>query len=345
MAEFWDWFSDVHLDFFETIEDGRCADLQTQTNEAVQRMFPNFGWVYGVGDPAKGGHSLTITGEGIIHQQLLTDYWASQAPDLPGWTFYPARQPGKFDGKLVFNGDQEFEFNALWVTPRVNEERELIDLFLWHPLFDQIDQKTNVMFIILDEALGEFGVDMWVGKIEITDEKLADSMPLAELKSFIEEEFESRGWEAHPPCQSYTSYSNNEPSDHFLRADVFAGTTRNFMLIREFAEADGQMEDLIPDTGAEFVFITIDSKILPSGEEIAFRGSIEDKLEERLKADLSGDLLGGASGTNYSYIDLVIYDGDRSLKLIHETLVEKQLPSGTSIHFFAKGNEARRIVL
>ena len=45
------------------------------------------------------------------------------------------------------------------------------------------------------------------------------------------------------------------------------------------------------------------------------------------------------------YIDLLLLDGDRSLQTVIKLLKEFDLPTGTAIHYFAKGNEGRRYFL
>ena len=54
-----------------------------------------------LGPGENGGHSFTLSGEGNLHRQLLTQYWVSRAPTLEGWTFYPARV-GKIDGIRIY---------------------------------------------------------------------------------------------------------------------------------------------------------------------------------------------------------------------------------------------------
>ncbi len=66
----------------------------------VNELSPGFAWVFGPG--ADGiGHSFTLSGEGVIHRQLLALQWLSRAPVINGWTFYAARQPGPISGHTI----------------------------------------------------------------------------------------------------------------------------------------------------------------------------------------------------------------------------------------------------
>jgi len=345
VTEFWLWYEGVAQSFFDTIEEGNCGDLSEETSGICSRLFPGFDWVFGPGPEEIGGHSFTLSGNGNKHLQFLTEHWSSKAPDLPGWTFYPARQPGQFDPEtgLVVDGN-DFKFGKIWVTPEIDSEQEKIHLAAWHPLFEVVeDKKMMVLFLMLDEALGEYGVGSSLGAIEISKDQLANSFPLSELPEFVKQTEADRGWKRYAPTECYTSYKGNPKETAYLRSDVFAGSTSHFRLVTEYIEAEGNYEDPLENTGAEFVFIALDSKILPKGNEIHFRAEIEDAIEESLRD--SGQLIGGASGVDYSYIDLLLFDGDRSLAIVKEVLLEQNLPEGTGIHFFAQGNEGRRIFL
>ena len=91
VTEFWEWYSGVAERFFETIEDGRCADLTDEVAAFMNKTLPGMAWVFGPGE--KGGHSFTVSGEGNLAKQFLAEYWHSRAPDIPTWTFYASRQP------------------------------------------------------------------------------------------------------------------------------------------------------------------------------------------------------------------------------------------------------------
>jgi len=97
---FWEWYAQVGPRFLETIEAGRCADLAGEVAGKVGELLPGFAWVFGPG-ANRVGHSFTLSGEGDFHRQLLTIHWQSQAPVLPGWTFYAARQAEGIAGKRI----------------------------------------------------------------------------------------------------------------------------------------------------------------------------------------------------------------------------------------------------
>ncbi len=348
VADFWKWYSERASYFYDTIEDGGCGDLQPEISENVNRLWGDLAWVFGPGPDEKDGHSFTLTGEGLLHRQFLTKYWLDQAPELEGWTFYSSRQPGEAgSGFSIGIGEHKFEFGSLWVSAKPDLENESVDLAAWHPLFSEVDKevRSTVLYLILDEVLGEFGTDLWLGTIETTDTELADSMPVSELREYIHELELKEGWQKSDPTETYSLYELPEPDDEFLRSDTVTGTVRNMALINKYLNSHGEMEDELEGSGAEFVFVAFDSAVLPDGEETDFRAGIEDRLEDVLMKEKSGLILGGAIGRNLTYMDLLIFDGDRSLQLIKDELIRQELPAGTTIHFFASGNEGRRVIL
>jgi hypothetical protein len=202
-----------------------------------------------------------------------------------------------------------------------------------------------VLFLFLDEALGEYGTQRWVGEIKLNNQRLAQAMPLTELLDYVQREQAKHGWKSLPPGKSATSYRIKEPEGNYLRSDVFVGTSMHFRLVREYREAGGRLSDPLAGTGADFVFVAFPADHLPRGEEVAVRGRIEEALDGALQAAHSGRLLGGSMGRQNAYIDLLLVDGARSMELLREVLRSERLPPGTSIHYFAKEKLGRRVVL
>jgi len=346
VQRFWEWYSEVAPHLYKTIEAKKCDDLATTVSAKVGELLPGFAWVFGPGANGKG-HSFTLTGEGVLHQQMLAMFWHSQAPALSGWTFYYARQPGSIEGIRMDKANKVFNPLEFWITTTLNSESEKIDLVVWHPLFGEMPEKDRytVLFLFLDEALGEFGTQQWIGEIKLNDQKLADSMPLHELNLFLKQVEGETGWKKFPPGESWVGYQMKQPNKQFLRGDVIAGSTTNYQLIEEYLDAEGELPDPLAGTGADYVFISFDAKFLPDGKQSEARGIIEDALAEALKSDSNGRLLGGAFGTQNAYIDLLVFDDSNSLETVLRVLKDQNLPLGTSINYFAKEKHGHRIVL
>ncbi|HEV2434616.1 MAG TPA: hypothetical protein VG077_01330 [Verrucomicrobiae bacterium] len=346
VQDFWNWYAEVAPRFYQTIEAKNCPSLATEVSAKVDEMLPGFAWVFGPGENGNG-HSFTLTGAGNPHRQLLAAFWRSQAPVLPGWTFYPARQPGTIEGQKIQIQGMTFDPIEFWLVPEIDRENKKIDLIVWHPLFAKMEEQNRwtVLFLFLDEVLGEFGTQQWVGEIKLNDQRLAEAMPLQELQPYVKALETETGWIKYPPGEIWTSYRFEKTHADFLRGDIFVGTTSHIPIVNDYVRSKGELPNPLENTGADFVFISFRAAFLPEGKQSEARGRIEDALNQALRTESNGQLLGGAYGHQNAYIDLLVIDGSNSLETVKEVLKEHNLPSGTSINYFAKERRGQRIEL
>jgi len=345
---FWLWYASAAERFYKAIEAGECSALATEVNEKIDELLDGFAWVFGPGENGQG-HSFTLTGEANRHRQLLAAYWKDKAPVIDGWTFYASRQPSPDVSRFQLDLENGLKFNPaeLWITVAVNEEDEAFDIHAWNPKFADMQERHRflVLFLLLDEALGELGTQRWIREIKISDAKLAHAMPLKELSSFVSEVSEKHGWKLLAPGESATLYRHKSQHTRFPRGDILVGVTLQSDLIHDYLEADGQMEDPLSGTGADYVYVTFPADFLPKGKEADARGKLEDALDEALTNASSGQILGGATGTRFAYLDAIIYDGKNSELIIRDTLRKLNLPKESVIRCFAKEKQDRTLSL
>ncbi len=347
---FWSWFSQNSDRFYATIENKRCADLTNEMSNAVDQWLSGMAWVFGPG-PDRKGHSFTLSGEGVLGNQFIAEYWQSRAPTLPGWTFYSSRQPSEDGANHITlrlkDADEDFKPIEFWVSPYVNDQEEKIDIKVWHPSIQRLPEKPRMtaLFLILDELLGEHGTGNWIGEIEFSEERLKDSMPIEELKELISRIETEKGWEKYSPTQCYSTYQREDPEGDWLRADIFVGSTCFFRLIAEYGRAAGPCDHPTPDLGVQYIFAAIDRAFFPEGREIEVRSAIEDEVIEKLAEAGAGGSLGSASGLENLYIDLALYDGARSLEIVKDVLRKHQVPKSSSLHWFTKDQKGRTLAV
>ena len=339
VAEFWEWYPTVAERYFNAIEDGTFGDLAPEFSELVEQKLPTMCWVFGPGE--NGGHSFTLTGEGVRPRQLLTQYWCQQAPEIPGWTFYSSRQPSdaeRLKGMGIgISQNEQVDVESFLVKTDVDAENEKIHITAWHPAYARVpaEHHMQILFLLLDEALGEFGTEMWIGNIEIEPVEPGEHVrSLADLPEFIRQMNEYHKWEKLEPLDEFTLYEIGEQSRH-RRGDVFIGTTCIPSVINDFLNDNGRLsDDPLAGTGAELLYIRIDGSVFPEGSEAHVRGNIEDALDDALRAQASGRILGGAMGRKFGYVDVLIFDGEASRHLIEETLNNLQLQNRSAIELF-----------
>ena len=341
--EFWKWYASRADYFLQTINNKCCCDLSEEVSGKIDELLPGFAWVFGPGEA--GGHSFTLSGEGVIHHQLLALQWVARAPRLPGWSFHASRQAGTTSGIVLEIGGIRFSAREIWVTPMIDREAECFDLTLWHPAWERLpDQdKFRVSFLFLDEALGEYGTGWWIGQVDFGKNRLADSFPLEELAGHIRQTASAEGWKKYPPGECTSLLRFKEVQGRFSRSDTLSQITVAPALIRAYFDAKGKPDNPLAGTGADYAYVSLPSHILPQGDEVGKRAEFEDALDEALKPAGLGRCIGGALGRERFYIDLLFFDGQRSIDAVLKSLHRLNVPTGTMIEFFSRGNYGRRI--
>jgi hypothetical protein len=360
VESFWEWFAANASRFYRMLEEDQdgasswsSSPAAAELSARMDELLPGFACVFGPGERGYGepGRSFTLSGEGVLQRQLLALYWASRAPRLDGWTFYASRQPSPPElietMRMDFEG-QELNPLEFWLTPAIDDEEEVVDLTVWHPLYAGVNEdeaRLGAFFIFLDEVLGEYGTGQWIGSVTPSDKQLADAIPLTELWGFIDKLESEKGWQKLPPGDVAVVYEREDPENRFLRDDVFVGSTALYELIVDYYEAEGDLEDPLAGTGADYVFVSMDVQFLPEGQQMETRDIIENALEAALKSEQSGRVLGGAFGTQFAYLDLMLFDRQNSVQIVERVLREQNLPAGTAINFFAREKLSQRVVL
>lgn len=340
VEEFWKWFPTVADRFYNVIDQGACADLTGETVDFMTEHLTGLAWSFGPGDP--DGHSFTVSGEGDLPYQLLAEHWLNQSVDVNGWTFHASRQPNSAQQlknvAISVGEDGQVDVENLLIQTTVDEEEERIDIAAWHPVFEQMTKEHcyQVLFILLDEALGEFGTQTWIGGIDVRslsdgEQHTRSLMLLPEYICSVEKFHE---WQKLPPTESYQVYELQSEID-CPRGDTVVGNTVIRSVIEEFFTGRGKPEeDRLQDSGARLAYLAIDGSVFPDGQQSDVRGRIEDAIDEALKAKQSGRVLGGAFGQRQSYVDLLLVDGNDSVNVVENELDRLKIPDA-QVHFFA----------
>jgi hypothetical protein len=326
VIQFWDWFSDNSQRFAAAIKNsGDSAAVAEEVSQKLDVLLPGMAWVFGPSDDQC--HSFTLSGEGISFKQLLADYWLKHQREIPNWTFFASRQPSSTEDlaemEITFEEGIAIDAKQMVVATTPDEEEQRINIVAWHPAFSQIDEENQpqLVFLLLDEALGEFGTEQCLGTIDIKPPPAGGKIvPLLDLPAYIESAYKYLGWERISPLEAYTTYTMSGIGPQ-PRGDTIAGTTLIPQLIEEFLDNEGPIEDpTLGELGAAIRYLKFSSDNIASGEEVSARSVIEDAIEAALMENLTGYTLGGAAGKQHSYIDIMLLDGELSIELVFETI-------------------------
>jgi hypothetical protein len=174
IGEFWVWWSEARPRVESAIGTGAWGELMAEVAERVRAIEPRLDWEFG---PGVGGsrHALCLSGKGDPDLRRLTERWVRSGPPADAtWEFHPARRaarPANLSLTLGIAG-REVCFGHFLAAYRVDPSRERIDASIFHSEFPQMEAalRQQCAFIVLDHALGEDGVERWIGSIEAPEE-------------------------------------------------------------------------------------------------------------------------------------------------------------------------------
>ncbi len=302
--EFWSWFKDnekrIHGEMFSEAAHANNDAIDKQ----LSKVFGSIGWVFGPGE-SEWDHSLTVSAEGDSHRRLLAHIWKERGPGFDGWDFHASRQPGLDFGSEINIAGLVFDFNETKIDVKWNKEYQLADVVIHHPRMSKADESvaTQVAFILLDEAIGENRTELWVGHVE----KSGKPAPKTAVTLFeLEAQLLALAKKHDLPLDwSFDQFSNYQISPATIpedcpRRDVIAGSTSHFPIVADFYDHSGKLPNPIANTGAYFAYVEIPGAGL--GKD--FR---RYEVENLIIGSSDGlRVLGGATGTETHYIDILI---------------------------------------
>jgi len=292
-------------------------------------------------------YELTLSAEGQKHRLLLLYYWRDHAPQelSDRWLFHVGRRRAKTLHQWsirIYEQDIAAKDVFVWTE---QSERNRLFLSLFSPVLAELlnggsdgeNKAYAIAEILLDQALGETTAMNVIDGLELLPQKKeTKGMELTALFDFVKEHCSD--WDADP-CDSYGAYRcTPKLKDAQLREDIFVGSSRCNRLIGEFYNGESDIFREGMENGAVFGYLFFNNDEIDRNRMVSFRGEMEEELEEK-----TGDsclVIGGATGINYSYIDVLCYDYPQFLQGAKEMLnSRKQLREMGFCEFIYNGFE------
>ena len=209
-------------------------------------------------------------------------------------------------------------------------------------------QAFQLMFILLDQAVGELAEMKYIASIDFLDNPKNET-PLkldGLLDDFITNLFLSKEelMDAERYIDLYSVYQlqPDENATDGLRRDVFGGSSCLIPVINDFRNNKTYIVDSFEKDGisAGYIFYPLDwaSGNDRSAKILDFRDSVIDEIEKTCGKECFS-FLGGATGVNYGYLDFVAYD----LKAVTDAITDifsKSEVSFVKYHSFRKNNQS-----
>jgi len=335
LAAFWHWFADVRSALETDINNGqREAAANTVGNRLAQCGLPVLCEVGG----ENGVYSIVLNPCSDKTDQFIARYWRACAPEIPNWTFSPYRKPrvGEIP-ELAHALGKDFALEGLrfWVT--VDEENQRYAVTVTTPLFSERDSDEDISFVklLFYIILGEGAGEVYIGQIhtQAHPPKQADYADLdaGQLVAIVAETPNVRAWPlAEDPTAVCYGFGKEGEDQDDLRQDIVVGLTRHPQLISyPFA-----VSDALRLRGGAFCYLyyAVDAANPQRNSQELVRRFFQ--VEELLMHFRIGYTVGHATGTDFNYIDMMIFDEPVFRSLFHDA--EKILGVPVSIGAFSR---------
>jgi len=185
LRDFWHWFS-KHKDRFYRFEQNE-AQLFSALTKKLKQIHPSLTFEFSAVHP-DGTRELTISADGIRDAFPFVVQLVDRCPKIENWTINAFRQRIPADDLTVQIGENvKVGFHDIFFSHRVNEG--LIDLDVRIRNYEDTDAYKSALFILLDALLGEYDVEMKVGRIDfsrLSGDPSSDLQPIVCLRALVD---------------------------------------------------------------------------------------------------------------------------------------------------------------
>lgn len=324
----------------------RDFDIVAFTREHLGRLPGDLSWEYG---PARGhdGHRLVITPEGKRAFRPLVDDVVARAPVLPRWEFYGYRLAEPLDMAMRTAGAISRHAPArempLVAVRRGRHNRVDLTYQIPRPEHEADRPLASYLFRAIEQLVGEAVLDKWIGYVGPAepDEPIATRpggavVPFARLQGTVDAVIAATREQLPPRARHEVSAEERAaregvlyelkrpsdlPNDDAARSlDQYLGTTDDPDLIFATRVGDGFCSERFSSAGETFCYLKIDAAAVPDGDRVEHRSNIEEAIDAALNGKKLGCVVGGGTGTMYSYIDLALTDVSSAISQLRTTL-------------------------
>jgi hypothetical protein len=190
--EFWRWWATTKDAFgaaFTARTDLEQALIESMSAQ-VEAIHEALDWEFGPG--ARSEHRLCLSGKGDPQLRVVAERWVKRGPSADAtWEYYPSRQAHPADDGVIEIeiGDLSVSLGELVFAVEEDDSREVLDVRGFHPLFPTITDeglRGQILYIALDNLLGEDGVERWLGSVDLSTEPIPTGLSCAGLRERVD---------------------------------------------------------------------------------------------------------------------------------------------------------------
>jgi hypothetical protein len=159
-------------------------ELVQDISRHVAAIGGDLDWELSAGTTAK--HAFCVSAKGDTELRVVTELWRSLGPPADEtWQYYSARQPAPPGFRLRFD-DVDLDVEDMRVAFEIDATHARVHGTYFHPGFHKLEDPGPALFVMLDNAFGEDGVERWLGGIELATELPSDAQPLQAVRGVVE---------------------------------------------------------------------------------------------------------------------------------------------------------------
>ncbi len=171
-TDFWAWWAGARDQVATGVETGGLSGaVVADISRAVTAVHRDMAWELGPGRSARHAFCISPEGDPALRQVALR--WLADAPPADAtWEYHASKQANpSLDTLRLDVGGQTFALAEMRAIASWDETRRRVDVRLWHPGFETApaNVRVQVMFIFLDNLVGEDEVERWIGEVEALD--------------------------------------------------------------------------------------------------------------------------------------------------------------------------------
>jgi hypothetical protein len=191
IEDFWRWWSGAGQAFATTFSARKHLDPQLvqAMGERVSAIDASLDWEFGPG--VRSEHHLCLSGKGDPLLRVVAERWLKRSPPPDAtWEYYASRQRSPASNLRLDIGGHGVALDELVFAVEEDESREELHVRGFHPVYPAIadaDLRATILFIALDNLVGEDGVERWIGRVEVADDRPSPAVAYTELRTRVDD--------------------------------------------------------------------------------------------------------------------------------------------------------------
>lgn len=331
------------LRLFEENSEKLCSYIDASCREEMLELCakilsPAFDTAFELGFNGKK-YELILSPNGNGVSVFVLDYYRKHLTDKlrEKWNVIVGRQPNPNIALQMGDVKVSAEDFDMWL--RKDEDSVCLELYcdsLAPLLKNDEDRAYDIMYILLDNTVGELAGMKYIGDVMLLSEKKKEECgSLSQLPAYLAGEFELPDGGVCSPEVFYDSYCGYRPVSvddsecRYDRDDVFIGVTCCYPLVCEYLNGESGLADRLTSCGICAGYFAYSNERFDGVPDrgaavLDFREEIQNKIYERMGEDCVL-FTGGATGVFGSYIDFIAWDIEALLEAAAEVMKESSL--------------------